>query len=235
MHFREKILVLFLTFFTFLPLLLGQTPQKKAITTTKSAPLPVDTSSLSLKLSQPKPIDQNAQPTVIQLPDEDSIYFNLLSAIGGVGGGGILLVFFLRRAVRSYDEAIAKAEARQKELGDKFEKNQKEMVDKFEGKWDSITKKLEDEYKDLSQKVEDKTDKIHTLLQDLSKLVQDLKFEVFRVKEMSVDKMECLSRHADNSIKSNKVESRFAALESRVDAIEKKQPTRQRAWDENSV
>jgi len=48
-----------------------------------------------------------------QLPDEDSTYLNaLLSAIGGFGGGGLLLVFLLRRLVVSYDNTFAKWETR---------------------------------------------------------------------------------------------------------------------------
>lgn len=48
-----------------------------------------------------------------QLPDEDSTYLNaLLSALGGFGGGGLLLVFLLRRLVVSYDNTFAKWESR---------------------------------------------------------------------------------------------------------------------------
>jgi hypothetical protein len=48
-----------------------------------------------------------------QLPDEDSTYMNaLLSALGGFGGGGLLLVFLLRRLVVSYDNTFAKWETR---------------------------------------------------------------------------------------------------------------------------
>jgi hypothetical protein len=48
-----------------------------------------------------------------QLPDEDSTYLNaLLSALGGFGGGGLLLVFLLRRLVLSYDDTFAKWESR---------------------------------------------------------------------------------------------------------------------------
>ena len=47
------------------------------------------------------------------LPDEDSTILNsVLSAIGGFSGGGLLLIFLIRRLVNSYDESFTKWENR---------------------------------------------------------------------------------------------------------------------------
>ena len=50
---------------------------------------------------------------IAQLPDEDSTVLNsVLSAIGGFSGGGLFLIFMIRRLVNSYDESFAKWETR---------------------------------------------------------------------------------------------------------------------------
>jgi hypothetical protein len=47
------------------------------------------------------------------LPDEDSVVLNtILSAIGGFGGGGLFLIFLIRRLVTSYDASFNKWEIR---------------------------------------------------------------------------------------------------------------------------
>jgi len=49
----------------------------------------------------------------IQLPDEDTTLVNsLLSALGGFSGGGLLLIFFIRRLVTSYDDSFTKIDTR---------------------------------------------------------------------------------------------------------------------------
>jgi len=48
-----------------------------------------------------------------QLPDEDTTLFSsLISALGGFSGGGLLLIFLIRRLVNSYDDNFAKMETR---------------------------------------------------------------------------------------------------------------------------
>jgi hypothetical protein len=47
------------------------------------------------------------------LPDEDSTMLNsLLSALGGFSGGGLLLIFLIRRLVTSYDDTFKKWDTR---------------------------------------------------------------------------------------------------------------------------
>ena len=48
-----------------------------------------------------------------QLPDEDSTFLNsIISALGGFSGGGLLLIFLIRRLVNSYDDNFSKMETR---------------------------------------------------------------------------------------------------------------------------
>lgn len=76
-------------------------------------------------------------PETIALPDEDSTYLNtVLSVLGGVGGGGLLLVFLLRRLVTSYDNNFAKWEHRCNNHNQRAdEKNDKiiSMIDSVQG------------------------------------------------------------------------------------------------------
>jgi hypothetical protein len=58
------------------------------------------------------PLHQQEAPPP-QLPDEDSTFLNsIVSALGGFSGGGLLLIFLIRRLVNSYDENFIKMEAR---------------------------------------------------------------------------------------------------------------------------
>lgn len=53
------------------------------------------------------------QSTFQFLPDEDTVILNsVLSAIGGFSGGGLFLIFMIRRLVTSYDESFSKWENR---------------------------------------------------------------------------------------------------------------------------
>ncbi len=63
------------------------------------------TSTVSEKLTNSSP--QNS------LPEEDFVFLNsLLSALGGFSGGGLLLIFLIRRLVSSYDDSFSKWEGR---------------------------------------------------------------------------------------------------------------------------
>lgn len=56
------------------------------------------------------PYISSGQP---QLPDEDSTFLNsIISALGGFSGGGLLLIFLIRRLVNSYDDNFSKMEIR---------------------------------------------------------------------------------------------------------------------------
>ena len=58
-----------------------------------------------------------APKTAITLPSEDENMLNsLLSAIGGFGGGGILLLFLIRRLVNSYDANFEKLQKKNEKL-----------------------------------------------------------------------------------------------------------------------
>lgn len=55
----------------------------------------------------------SSDPQQQQLPDEDSTFLNsIISALGGFSGGGLLLIFLIRRLVNSYDDNFTKMEAR---------------------------------------------------------------------------------------------------------------------------
>lgn len=60
------------------------------------------------------PNPTSATPSVAKiLPDEDSTILNsLLSALGGFSGGGLLLIFLIRRLVNSYDDTFTKWDTR---------------------------------------------------------------------------------------------------------------------------
>lgn len=68
--------------------------------------------------TQQIPIDvpyynQSDASTPPQLPDEDSTFLNsILSALGGFSGGGLLLIFLIRRLVTSYDDNFIKIDTR---------------------------------------------------------------------------------------------------------------------------
>jgi hypothetical protein len=82
-------------------------------------------------------VGSNESSETIILPDEDSTYLNtILSVLGGVGGGGLLLVFLLRRLVTSYDNNFAKWEHRYNNHNQRAdEKNDKiiSMIDSVQG------------------------------------------------------------------------------------------------------
>jgi hypothetical protein len=82
-------------------------------------------------------VGSNESSETIILPDEDSTYLNtILSVLGGVGGGGLLLVFLLRRLVTSYDNNFAKWEHRCNNHNQRAdEKNDKiiSMIDSVQG------------------------------------------------------------------------------------------------------
>ena len=66
--------------------------------------------------------------TTIKLPSEEENMLNsLLSAIGGFGGGGILLLFLIRRLVNSYDANFEKLQKKT----ESNERIQREQNDKL--------------------------------------------------------------------------------------------------------
>jgi len=74
-------------------------------------------STIAFKIIAEESIPKKKQPppkSLLQdLPDEDSTIINtVLSAIGGFSGGGIFLIFMIRRLVNSYDDSFNKWENR---------------------------------------------------------------------------------------------------------------------------
>ena len=67
-------------------------------------------------------------PKAITLPSEDENMLNsLLSAIGGFGGGGILLLFLIRRLVNSYDANFEKLQ-KKTESNERIQREQNEKL-----------------------------------------------------------------------------------------------------------
>lgn len=70
------------------------------------------TLGLVAKATEKKPTPV-AVTAIAQLPEEDTTYLNsILSALGGFSGGGLLLIFLIRRLVNSYDANFVKWETR---------------------------------------------------------------------------------------------------------------------------
>jgi len=69
-----------------------------------------------------------APSTSISLPSEEENMLNsLLSAIGGFGGGGILLLFLIRRLVNSYDANFEKLQ-KKTESNERLQREQNEKM-----------------------------------------------------------------------------------------------------------
>jgi hypothetical protein len=67
----------------------------------------------TVALTAPYIKSDSEQPSAVQLPDEDSTFLNsIVSALGGFSGGGLLLIFLIRRLVNSYDDNFSKMETR---------------------------------------------------------------------------------------------------------------------------
>jgi len=104
---------------------------------------------LIAKESKPSPVStppapylrqQDAQPP--QLPDEDSTFLNsIVSALGGFSGGGLLLIFLIRRLVNSYDENFVKMEARLSSQTQQQDDKNDKIINMIEGVQD-ITQQL---------------------------------------------------------------------------------------------
>lgn len=130
------------------------------------------------------------QVTDTQLPDEDSTYLStILSAIGGFGGGGLLLIFLVRRFIQNYDDTI-------KKWDDKFEK----VTEKYDTALTDLCDKWAEKYEKLTVKIE-------TQIDETREHLQELKFELVKFKEMVVTKDACFSAHKDVIRLKEKVDS----------------------------
>lgn len=113
---------------------------------------------------QPQQFGQQKQPTQApSLPDEETIGFSaLFSALGGVGGCGLLLVFLIRRLVSTYDEKFTYWD----------EKNDKivSMIEGLRDRWDRREGKLQDMIKEIRENAD------------------ELKIELAKIQINSVDK-----------------------------------------------
>lgn len=115
-----------------------------------------------------------AHTQVQSLPDQESTWFNaMFSALGGVGGCGLLLVFLIRRLVSTYDEKFAHWD----------EKNDKiaSMIEGLRDRWDRREGKLQD------------------MIAEIRENADELKIELAKIQINSVDKgtvMEALTRIA---------------------------------------
>jgi len=93
---------------------------------------------------------------VPQLPDEDSAYLNsILSALGGFSGGGLLLIFLIRRLVKNYDDTFAKWENRCTSHGEKQDEKNDKIIEMIEEVHD-ITQELKMEIVKLQANAIDK-------------------------------------------------------------------------------
>jgi len=104
-----------------------------------------------------------AHTQVQSLPDSESTGFNaLFSALGGVGGCGLLLVFLIRRLVSTYDDKFLHWD----------EKNDKIalMIEGLRDRWDKREGKLQDMIKEIRENAE------------------ELKIELAKIQINSVDK-----------------------------------------------
>jgi hypothetical protein len=114
---------------------------------------------------------QDAEMTVsanpeVQLPDEDSAYLNaVLSALGGFSGGGLLLIFLLRRLVTSYDDTFAKVEQRLDTQNKKAEEKNDKIIEMINDVQDS-TQELKMEIIKLQANAVDK----NTITEALTKV-----------------------------------------------------------------
>jgi hypothetical protein len=93
--------------------------------------------TITLGIAKEQTTSSSSFTAIDQLPDEDTTYLNsILSALGGFSGGGLLLIFLLRRLVNSYDDTFAKWETRCSNHGTKQdEKNDKIilMIEEVQG------------------------------------------------------------------------------------------------------
>ena len=108
-------------------------------------------------------VQQQTSGGIPQLPDSDSTWFNaIFSALGGVGGCGLLLVFLIRRLVSVYDEKFSALD----------EKNDKivSIIENVWKRWDTREEKLQD------------------MLSELRGSTEELKIEIAKIQINSVDK-----------------------------------------------
>lgn len=137
--------------------------------------------------------NDNSQPVVSSptLPSDDSILFkSILSALGGVGGGGLLLIFMVKRFISNYDEMVKK--------------------------WETRFEKLTEEYSQLTDTMWEKQDHLKEIIDNIRSTTQELQFEAEGLKEKMVTKEYCQMSKLDYT----ELKARLNSIEAKMSKCE---------------
>lgn len=158
----------------------------------------------------------NSQP---QLPDEDSVFLSsILSALGGFGGGGLLLIFLVRRFIQNYDDTQKRWESRFEQISEEYDLSIEKMWEKWEGKYEKMAEKYDNIIDGLSAKWEQRQDKLLGLVENVKTTAGELKYEALRLKDNMVTRDMCTG----HSVQFKVLNERFDTLTEKVNELETK-------------
>jgi hypothetical protein len=159
---------------------------------------------------------QASQSNIPSLPDTDSTWLStLLSAIGGFGGGGILLIFLVRRFISGYDETMKKWEEKFDKITEKYDQTISQMWDKWSEKYEKLSTHYDAIIDDIMTKIEQRNEKLMCGMEETKDAMQEVRFELAKFKEISVTKDSCFSNSSARG-------AELARLKEKVDSLEKK-------------
>ena len=157
-----------------------------------------------------------SQSNGAQLPDTDSTMLStILSAVGGFGGGGILLIFLVRRFIQSYDEQQKKWEDRFTKITDKYDQSIAVMWEKWSEKYEKMSDHYDQIIDNVVEKVDTKTEKLVTMMDETKDAVVEIKFEMAKFKENAVTRETCYASHSVS-------DKDLATLKAKVDSLDKR-------------
>lgn len=166
----------------------------------------------AVSVNPPVPVPENAiamlQTNQPQLPDEESTWMSaIISGLGGFGGGGLLLIFLIRRFISNYDETNKKWDEKFEKMTTTFNVMVDQMWDKWEDKYDKLAEKYDQLVDSWGEKIDDRMERITASLNETKETINEISVDLAKLKETAVTKDVCFSSGRELTRIKEKVET----------------------------